>query len=128
MSNLPIIDPEEEEKLDPHELSDILIKRVLLARKARVPINNQYKIDYQETLKDVKDGKCSFPLTHSELDHRASTFQLRKSAMGAATRNLMVVRSEELQKSTMEKVPEEFGEGPRESEESGDDKERDDGF
>ena len=75
MSHIPIIDPEEEEKLSPQELSDVLIKRVFLARKADVPVNYQYKTDFQDMLQDVKTGKLSFPLTQSELTHRAGVYR-----------------------------------------------------
>ena len=85
MSHIPIIEPEEEEKLDPQELSNVLLTRVLLARKADVPVNYQYKTDFQETLKDVKDGAVSYPLTHSELTHRASVFRASTSTAGAAS-------------------------------------------
>lgn len=83
MSHIPIIEPEEEEKLDPQELSNILLTRVFLARKADVPVNYQYKTDFQETLKDVKDGAVSYPLTHSELTHRAGVFRASMSTIDA---------------------------------------------
>ena len=88
MSHLSILDPEEEEKLDSDELSKILIKRVLLAQKSKVSVNDQYKIDYQSMLNDAKEGRLTFPVSRSELDHRASVFSLRRSQMGNATREL----------------------------------------
>lgn len=88
MSHIPILDPEEEEKLDPHELSSVLIKRAKLAQKSKVSVNDQYKIDYQEMLNEAQDGKIEFPVTRAELDHRASIFTLRAAKMGAATRDL----------------------------------------
>ena len=88
MSHFPIIEPEEEEKLDPQELSNVLLARVLLARKADVPVNYQYKTNFQETLKDVKDGAVSYPLTHSELTHRATVFRASMSAVGTAPRGV----------------------------------------
>lgn len=90
MGHIPILDPAEEEKLDPHELSSILIKRAKLAQKSKVSVNDQYKIDYQEMLNEAQDGKIEFPVTRAELDHRASIFTLRaaQAKMGAATRDL----------------------------------------
>ncbi|CAB9510573.1 expressed unknown protein [Seminavis robusta] len=97
MSQIPILDPEEEEKLDPHELSAVLIKRVVLARKAQVPINHQYKVDYQDTLRDVQEGNVTFPLTESELHDRASRFHFQRSTMGKAAKNFQYTVSESLQ-------------------------------
>jgi hypothetical protein len=74
MSHLPILDPEEEEKLAPHELSDVLIKRVFAAKKAKVSVNDQYKVDYQKTLKDVQNGNVEWPVKSEEMMRRRSAF------------------------------------------------------
>lgn len=77
MSHLPILDPEEEEKLAPHELSDVLVKRVLAASKAKVSVNDLYTVDYQGTLRDVQQGKVEWPLKHKEMMRRKSRFGAR---------------------------------------------------
>jgi hypothetical protein len=74
MSSLPILDPDEEEKLAPDELSDVLIKRVFAAKKAKVSVNDQYKVDYQRTLKDVQDGNVEWPLKAEEMMRRRTIF------------------------------------------------------
>lgn len=83
MSDLPILDPEEEEKRKPSELSELLIKRTQLSRKVNVPIDGQYTIDYQLLLRDAAEGKVSFPIRRAEVDRRASQMTLMKKQSGA---------------------------------------------
>jgi hypothetical protein len=93
MSHLPILDPEEEEKLSPTELSDVLIKRVLAARKAKVCVNDQYKVDYQEALKDVQHGKVEWPLKPEEMTRRRTEFLRESHARGVRHLNYNVADS-----------------------------------
>lgn len=72
MSDSPILDPESEEKLKPHELSEMLVNRVHLSFKAAVPIEGQYTIDYQQLLRDAEQGSVSLPLMTEEIDRRAA--------------------------------------------------------
>ena len=90
MSHLPILDPEEEEKLNPNQLSDVLIMRVLTAKKAKVSVNDQYTVDYQETLRDVQDGKVEWPLKPDEMRRRKSTFTQSQSQRARNLNNLVV--------------------------------------
>ena len=71
MSELPIMPEDEEDKLNPYQLSDALIQRTRLARRMNVDVNRQYRFDYQELLRDVEEGRVQLPLSDSEFDVRA---------------------------------------------------------
>ena len=51
MSSQPIISQEEEEKLSPAELYSVLLNETKLAKRARVPINRQYRMDYHNYIR-----------------------------------------------------------------------------
>jgi hypothetical protein len=81
MSSIPIFESDDVEDMEPWELSDALISRTLVAKKTDISINGQYKIDYQEILRDVEEGKITFPISAQELDRRNRMFlrnRLRK--------------------------------------------------
>ena len=96
MSDIPLLDYEEEEKLSPAELSDALLKRARFAKKLKVPIKDQYRLDYQEMLRDVEEGKIRWPLTEAEIDNRSSLFLKNKKR-----------KSEEFRLSSLAKIREE---------------------
>mmetsp|Transcript_35096 Transcript_35096/g.73096 ORF Transcript_35096/g.73096 Transcript_35096/m.73096 type:complete len:182 (-) Transcript_35096:749-1294(-) len=52
MSSEPILPTDEEEKLTPGELYHVLLHETMLAKKAEVPINKQYRMDYRQHLHD----------------------------------------------------------------------------
>lgn len=74
MSSIPIFESGDVEDMEPWELSDALISRTLVAKKTDISINGQYKIDYQEILRDVEEGKITFPISAQELDRRNKLF------------------------------------------------------
>ena len=69
---------EEEEKFTPDELSDQLLRQVVLARKAKVPANYRYQVPYQHILKEVERGHITEPMSEERLnDLRDSRFTKR---------------------------------------------------
>lgn len=72
MADVPIIPEEEEEKMNPHQLSDALITRARMAKHMGVDVMKQYRFDYQELIRDVELGKVQYPITDSEMDIRTS--------------------------------------------------------
>ncbi|CAB9498938.1 expressed unknown protein [Seminavis robusta] len=72
MANMPIIEEDEEVHLSPGQLSDILIERARLAKKLKVDVMKQYRVDYQQLLREVEDGTLQFPISESEYNLRAS--------------------------------------------------------
>lgn len=69
LSTEMVLEEEKEEKLSPHELTDILLDLVPLSRKAQIPVNYQYRIPYQKTLQDVKLGKLETPISQEYYDN-----------------------------------------------------------
>lgn len=94
MADMPILPEEEEVKLNPHQLSDALIQRARLARKMNVDVMKQYRVDYQELIRDVEEGRVSFPITESEFDLRASRMMTMRREQLASRSILMPLREE----------------------------------
>lgn len=63
-----IISEEKEEKMEPTELSEHLLKGTRMAKKADVPINYKYRVPYHSILKQVDAGKIGTPLQRDFLD------------------------------------------------------------
>ena len=59
---------EEEENLDPYQLSDHLLKQMHIARQANIPIKYQYVVPYQTILREVDRGVLEVPIQPSQLD------------------------------------------------------------
>jgi hypothetical protein len=68
----------EEENLTPDELSDLLQKQIVLSRKAKVPVNYQYQVPYQDILKQVERDDIQEPLSQERLDYLRDTKFTRK--------------------------------------------------
>jgi hypothetical protein len=51
MGAIPILPKEEEEKLLPIQLFDVLIAETQVAYAANVPVNSQYRMNYQEHIR-----------------------------------------------------------------------------
>ena len=50
MGPTPILPKEEEDELNPSQLSAVLLNETRLARKAKIPVNQQYRINYHEAM------------------------------------------------------------------------------
>lgn len=92
MSDMPILDYEEEEKLTPAELSDALLRRCRLARRLKFPIKDQYRLDYQELLRDAEDGKVRLPLSQTEIEMRCSKLQMKKRSQEFRVSTPMIIK------------------------------------
>ena len=79
MADIPIIPEEEEEKMNPQQLSDALLYRYRIAKRMKVDVMRQYTVDYQELIHDVEEGKVTFPISAMEYDARASSLTLRRA-------------------------------------------------
>lgn len=84
MAEVPIIPEEEEINLSPPELSDVLVQRARLARRMNVDVMKQYRVDYQELIRDVEEGKVQFPITDSEFDLRTSRMMTMRRTQNAS--------------------------------------------
>jgi hypothetical protein len=80
MSDIPVLEYEDEEKLSPSQLSDALLKRARFAKKLHVPIPSQYRLNYQELLRDIEEGRVRWPLTEMEINDRISQLQTKKKS------------------------------------------------
>lgn len=64
MSSSAVLPKSEEESLTPAELYKVLLLERDLARQAHVPVNKQYRMDYQEYIRqqfeqrDVEEGRA----------------------------------------------------------------------
>ena len=79
MADIPIIPEEEEEKMNPQQLSDALLYRYRIAKRMKVDVMRQYTVDYQELIHDVEERKVTFPISAMEYDARASSLTLRRA-------------------------------------------------
>ena len=52
MGEIPILPKEEEEKLLPPHLFDLLIAETRIAQQIKVPVNKQYRMNYQSLLRE----------------------------------------------------------------------------
>jgi hypothetical protein len=63
-----IMPQDREETYSSSQLSDFLLKQTALAKKARIPVNYQYRVPYHEILKNVQRGRVEPPLQKEVLD------------------------------------------------------------
>ena len=68
MGHDEILSQDKEEKLSTKQLSDHLLKQASLAKKAKIPINYQYRVRYHQVLEDVEMGRVPVPLQREFLD------------------------------------------------------------
>lgn len=63
MAPTPILPKEEEDELTPAQLSCLLLDDTRLARRAKIPVNRQYRMNYQEAV--MREGSNSFTYAES---------------------------------------------------------------
>jgi len=63
MGPTPILSKEEEDELTPAQLSSLLLDDTRLARRAKIPVNRQYRMNYQETV--LHEGSKRFTYAES---------------------------------------------------------------
>lgn len=83
MYHMNMMKEEQEENLTPVQLADVLLKRAQIARQCDCPIMGQYKVDYQEMLTDIEEGRCTYPVTADEINLRATRLVRRRTSMMA---------------------------------------------
>lgn len=60
MSSTEIMPKEDAEKLTPAELYTVLVQETFMAKKANIPINKQYRMDYRAHLYRQENMKVPF--------------------------------------------------------------------